>query len=170
MTNFNYAERNFRKTVRMTALSAIFGLGLMPAFALTACAHQQQAAVPAESASLAQLKEDAQEQVQDKADEQAKPEAEAKTGEEAAPEAPEAASEAAPEAAPVAEPKAETSAGESSTTANGCFAQQDGKVECLCDSEESCATLKESGTCEPGTEWMTEDKVGGCTQKATSDK
>ncbi|HHI88614.1 MAG TPA: hypothetical protein ENK01_01555 [Hellea balneolensis] len=49
---------------------------------------------------------------------------------------------------------------------NGCFAQPDGKVECLCDTAEHCETLKQSDLCAEGTFWSGENDSGGCTQKA----
>jgi len=49
-----------------------------------------------------------------------------------------------------------------------CYTQQDGTQECVCESTETCAALKASETCEPGSFWGKEDSFAGCTKKAAT--
>ncbi len=183
MTSFKTAPKLLR------TLLISFGLCLgVSAWGLSACADQtsgQTQEQPSEQTSMQksvpdQLKKDmapagtADQKAKDEnADEakQASPDSENAMPEQAMP-APEAGQKApTPDqetsgeviAEPVASPKVEEAA------PNGCYAQPDGQVACLCDSAEHCETLKQSDLCAPGTYWSGEGETGGCTQK-TADK
>ncbi len=161
MTKFIYAKKN----IQLTALGIVLGFGFAPAVALSACA-QTPALDNAQVEQVEQIENEAPQaetQTEEVQTEEAKP---AETGDETVNEEATETEIAPAETAPASEGETVTTPTKGEWSANGCYTQADGKVECLCDSEETCKTLQESDVCEPGTEWMTEDKVGGCTQKS----
>ena len=49
-------------------------------------------------------------------------------------------------------------------TQYACYPQDDDSIECVCETEETCAALKQSNICQDTSYWGMEEGFGGCTK------